>query len=118
MATDPDFLEILNETCTIQVWTDGGEDDYNQPINAGWVPESTDVACRFETKAGVEIIEGKKVVIESVNLMLLPDTTITEARRVIRDADSQVYSILLVNHADEEQEEHHIEAILDHVKVG
>ena len=111
------FLAILNETCTIQVKTDGGEDDYNQPINAGWVNETAAVACRFETKTGVEIIEGKKVVIENVNLMLPPGTTITEERRVIRDEDSEIYSVLLVNHGDEEEDEHHIEATLDHVKA-
>lgn len=116
--TDPDFLEVLNETCTIQTKDRTALDDLGQPVDAGWTDETAGVGCRFETVSSVEVIDNKKVVIENVNLMLPPGTTITEERRVIRDEDSEIYSVLLVNHGDEESVEHHIEATLDHVKVG
>jgi len=75
------------------------------------------VPCRFETFSSVEVIDNQKVVVEDVNLMIPPGVTLTEERRVMRDKDGEIYSVLLVNHGDAESEEHHIEATLDHVKA-
>ena len=116
-GVDPCFLEILNELCTIQVKSETATDDYNQPINAEWADELLLVPCRFETVSSVESIDKKKVVIEDVNLMTIPGITLNEERRIIRNEDGEIYSILLVNRADAESDEHHIEAILDHVKA-
>ncbi|HUT58989.1 MAG TPA: hypothetical protein VNA25_14165 [Phycisphaerae bacterium] len=116
-GVDPCFLELLNEYCTIQVKSETAFDDYNQPINAGWGDELLLVPCRFETFSSVEVIDNQKVVVEDVNLMIPPGVTLTEERRVMRDKDGEIYSVLLVNHGDAESEEHHIEATLDHVKA-
>ena len=117
--TDPDYLEVLNDLCTISRATTAGDDEGGQPILLDpWPDLATGVRCRFETTSGVEIVEGKKVTIEQVNVLLPDGQDVTEKDRIINEADGATYSISLVRVAYEEQDEHHREAQVDLITSG
>ncbi len=115
---DKDFEEILIHVCTIQVKTDTGDDAFGQDTFT-WGDETTDVKCRLEVTSERQSTENQAAVIQDYNLMLPVATTITEERRVVMTSGTfsgKTFSVQAVNHADDDEGPHHVEAVLDLVK--
>ena len=115
---DTDYLETLIHTCDIQTKDVSGADAAGQDVFT-WVDETTGVACRLEVTSHREVIDNQAAVIQDYNLMLPVATTITEERQVVMQSgifSGSEFSVNAVNHADDGEAAHHVEAVLDLVK--
>lgn len=122
---DPDYLEILIHTCTIQRKGTGSTDESGAKVGA-WTNLATGVACLLEDKSilddQVQVTSSAKGVFVEALLFLPGDRDITENDRVasiVRTSDSATIQsgplyVLEINRIDDpdEGDEHHVEVLL------
>jgi len=84
------YDSLLVNSCTIQRYTEGVQDDYGNPDKT-WAVLHTDEPCRWSTPKNREIMVGAEVVIAELELFL-GDIDITERDRVI--LDGRTYEVI------------------------
>ena len=104
------YTDLLIDSCTVQVFTDGAQDAYGNPAKT-WT--STSQACRLMHTTGVELKIGAEVVIADYKLFL-GDVTITEQSRV--EVSSVDYEVLLVSDRQNGVGSHHKECLMRTVR--
>jgi hypothetical protein len=105
------FTSLLINTCTIKRWTDGGTDDYGNPVKT-WADHLVDQACRISYPKGRQVQRGTEVVpVEA--MLFLEDVDVTEHDKVI--VDGTEYEILFVATLQDDSGDHHKELLLKRV---
>ena len=99
------FESLLIDTCTIERYTEGAADAYNQPTR-DWDDHLADEACRLVAGSGREITIGAETVIAEYKLFL-GNIDVTEQDRVVIGADT--YEILFVTDHQDSDDSHHKE---------
>ena len=86
------FASLLIQACTVERWTDGGQDAYGQPVKT-WADHIVDEPCRISYPKGRQVQRGTEVVpVEAV--LFVDDIDVTEHDRVT--VDGTLYGILFV----------------------
>lgn len=83
-----------------------------------WADNAANIACRLEDASRIEVEAGqdRKIVVAAYNLMLPAGTSITEDDRVV--IGGKTYSVLIAKSVEDDEAEHHVEAVLDLVKAA
>ena len=55
------FASLLIQACTVERWTDGGQDAYGQPVKT-WADHIVDEPCRISYPKGRQVQRGTEVV--------------------------------------------------------
>ena len=106
------YLDLLNDTCTIQRDAVGGPNAYGWPVPA-WADHLLLEPCRIQTGVGREVKVGAEVVIADYKLFL-DDVDITEQDRVI--INGVTYEVLLVSDKQDWPGNHHKECLMRTVR--
>ena len=97
------YTSLLIETCTVQRFTEGAQDDYGNPALT-WADHLTDEPCRLVAGSGKEIKVGAELVVADYKLFL-GDVDIIEQDRV--GLNSLTYEVLLVKNYADKTADHH-----------
>ena len=113
------YTSLLIDTCDVERFTTGANDDYGQPTKT-WAVHLDDIACRFQSgtgrgigRAGMEVLVGAKVVVADY-LLFLGDVDITERDRVV--SGGVTYEVILVADKQDGTDSHHKERLLKTVR--
>ncbi len=98
------FASLLIDTCTVQRYTEGGPDDYGNPIETWDLTYIENEPCRLVASTGREIKVGAEIVVADYKLFL-ESVDIIEQDRVI--IGGLTYEILLVQDYSDDSVSHH-----------
>jgi len=105
------FADLLINAATIRRWTDGGTDNYGNPVKT-WADHLIDQPCRIAYPRGRQIQRATEVVpVEAV--LFIQDVDVTEHDRAVMDGTE--YEILFVATLQNGSGEHHLELLLTRV---
>jgi len=105
------YTDLLINTCTIKRWTDGGTDDYGNPVKT-WADHLVDQPCRLSYPRGRQVQRDTEVVpVEAV--LFLEDVNVTEQDKVV--VDGIEFEILFVASLLDGSGSHHKELSLKRV---
>lgn len=105
------YTDLLTSTCTIQRYTVGSYDAYNNPVKT-WADHLTDEPCRLSYPKGKQL-QTRTEVVPITEMLFLDVVDVTEHDRVI--VDSNTYDILFVAARQNGVGGHHLELDLQRV---
>lgn len=105
------LADLLIDTCTIRRWTDGGTDDYGNPVKT-WADHLVDQPCRLSYPRGRQVQRDTEVIpVEAV--LFMEDVDVTEHDKAV--VDGTEYEILFVATLQDNSGDHHKELSLKRV---